>query len=131
MALPLAVGRIINRFNVGPLQMTRHPGRVKNERGAYEPVTPFVFEVNPVAAHTVDGRQLLQVPEADRNSEIVEFYARTSSFPAGQEARFLVADASSDVFLYLDRSYRFVGNHNYTPQGGVLIGFAALVDVQF
>lgn len=133
MNLPLHVGSIINRFNVGPLTMTRYGAPTKNARGAYESVTPFTFEVSPIAAHTVDGRQLLQVPEADRNSEIVEFYARTSSFPAAQVAKFFVADGGNqaDVLAYDGRLFRIVTAHNYDVQGGVHIAFGALQDKQF
>ena len=133
MNLPLQVGRIINRFNVGPLTVTRRGVPTQNARGGYVPATLFTFFVSPVAAHTVDGRQLLQVPEADRNTEIVEFYARTSSFPALQEAKFFVADGGNqaDVLLYDGRLFRIVTVHNYNVQGGVHIAFGALQDVQF
>lgn len=133
MGLPLAVGKVINRFNVGPLTMTRRSAPTKNARGGYEPVTPFTFEVTPIAAHTVDGRQLLQVPEADRNSEIMEFYARTSSFPAGQAGKFFVADGGNgaDILSYNGRLFRIVTAHDYATQGGVHIAFGALQDVQF
>jgi len=110
-------------MNVGPLTVERRGPRVQNGRGGFDaaPATNVVFD--PIAAHNVDGRDLEQVPEADRNSEIVQFYPI--------ERMFTAADGfTPDVVLYNSRRYRIVKVRDFNIQGGVYCAFGALEDPQ-
>ena len=123
MSLPLPVGCIIDDCNVGPLQVERRGPPVQNEFGGFDAAAPVVFSLNPVAAHNLDGRDLLQVPEADRNSETVQFYTKQ---------RLHVADGgfAPDVVLYRGRRWRITRVQDYEIQGGVFCALGTLEDLQ-
>lgn len=132
MSLPLDVGNVVDEFNVGPLTIERRSDPIQNAFGGFDAGPPIVFEIEPVAAHVASGRDLDQVPEADRNSEIVQFYARDISFPAGVDVGFRVADDgfAPDVVLYQGRRYRFTTSQDYSRNGAVWCGLATLEDRQ-
>ncbi len=132
MSLPLAVGCIVDECNVGPLVITRRPHPVQNAYGGFDPATGVAFNLDPVAVHPASGRDLLQVPEADRNTEVLQVYARDRSFPAGQTIGFRVADKGSapDVISYQGRTYRFITSQDYSQNGAVWCGLAVLEDLQ-
>jgi hypothetical protein len=123
MSLPLAVDSLIDDFNLGPLNCTRRGVPTLDAYGEYDPAVNITVVFNPIAAHTAQGRDLLQVPEADRNTEITKFYTRERMF---------VADAlqAADVMTYNGRDWRMVKVKNYATQGNVYIGWGALVEVQ-
>jgi len=123
MSLPLPVGCLIDECNVGPLPVERRLPPVQNDFGGFDASAPVAFDLNPVAAHTLAGRDLLQVPEADRNSEITRFQAKV---------RLFVADGGQapDVVTYRGRRWRIVRVDDYLLQGGVFIADGALEDLQ-
>ena len=78
------VATLVDDFKiVGGLVVDRRPAAVLNARSAYVEQAAVPFTVNPVAAHNLTGRDLDVLPEADRNTEAVQFYARDGSFPGG------------------------------------------------
>lgn len=123
MSLPLPVDCLIDDCNVGPLQVERRTPPTQNQFGGFEAAAPVVFDLNPVAAHTLNGRDLLQVPEADRNGEVVRFQTKV---------RLFVADGghAPDVVTYRGRRWRIVRVDDYLLQGGVFIADGALEDLQ-
>jgi hypothetical protein len=128
------VAELIDEFDLtpdlGPLEIERRGVPVKNEWGEYEPAAAVPLFLSPWTAHNVSGRDLDQVPEADRNSEIVQFYARDGSFPGAPG--FKVADDSSaaDIVLYKGRRFRIVTVRDFSAQGRVWCAMGALVEVQ-
>lgn len=123
MTLPLPVADLIDDCNMGPLMVERKGQPTKNAHGGFDDAPVTLIRFNPIAAHNTSGRDLDQVPEADRNSELVTFQAKR---------RFFVADGgqAADVVRYQGRRFRVVAVMDYTLQGGVYIAHAALVDVQ-
>ena len=124
MSFPLDVDDIIDEFDVGPLTVERRGTSIQNQFGGYDVSTPpEQIVLSPVAAHNLTGTDLDQVPEADRNSEIVQFYTKV---------RLFVADGGhvADVVEYLSERYRIVKVQNFDPQGKVFISFGALEDAQ-
>ncbi len=136
MSLIDQVAAVVDAFDLtpelGPLVIERRGEPVKNEFGEYVPATPVPFNLEPWSAHNVTGRDLDQVPEADRNSEVVQFYARNSSFPFGITDGFRVADGGNgaDVALYLGRRFRIVTVRDFSSQGRAWCAFGVLEETQ-
>lgn len=132
MSLPLDVGSVIDDCDVGPLVVERRTDPVQNAFGGFDAAAPVLFQISPVAVHVLRGRDLLQVPEADRNTETLQVYAKNVSFPAAMGAGFRVADDgfAPDVALYQGRRYRFTTSQDYSQNGAVWFGLATLEDLQ-
>ena len=121
--MPLPSADLIDEFNVGPLEVERRDPPTQNQFGGFDVATAEEVILNPVAAHNVIGRDLEQVPEADRNSEIVQFYTVVRLFTAD-------GGRVADVVTYNERRYRIVTVRDFKLQGGVFCAFGALEDVQ-
>ena len=123
MALPIDVSSLIDLNNLGPLTVTRRGVPTLNAFGEYDDAAGSAVVIANVAAHTAQGRDLLQVPEADRNTEITKFYTRE---------RLYVADGgqAADVISYNGRDWRIVKVKSYATQGLSFISWGALEDVQ-
>jgi len=119
----LNVNSLVTSFNVGPLTVTRRSPPTQNQYGGYEPGAANVFQINPVAVHNMTGRDLQQVPEADRNIETIKIYTKV---------RLYVADGgqAADVLTYQGRNFRIVQVADFDPQGAVYISLGQLQDVQ-
>ncbi len=126
------VRTLVNTLATQPIQLERQGDKAQNQFGGWEPGPISVFTVEPVSVHNANARDLQQVPEADRTTEIVKFIARESSFPAGQQSGFRVADDGyqSDVAIYRGRRFRIVGVRDFVEQGDVWIALGALEDRQ-
>lgn len=128
------VASLVNDFDLtpdeGPCVVDRYPQPTKNARGAFEPGSPSPFNLSPWVAHNVTGRDLLQLPEADRNSEIVQIYANNSSFPGAIVKGFRVADdgKGADIFTYRARRYRVIMVRDFSIQGRVWCAWGTLED---
>jgi hypothetical protein len=122
------VASLVDDYNLAPvygaLQVERYAAPTVNSRGETTLPAPTIIRISPWTAHTASGRNLLQVPAADRNSEITEFYVKN--------IRLHVADGDRppDVIRYADRRWRVITVNRYAPQGGVWFCMAALVDQQ-
>ena len=131
MALMDPVASLVDDFNLGPLTVERMGPRILTSTFGYDAGSVIALTINPVAYHNVTGRDLDQVPEADRNSEVVQFYARDGSFPAGQLGWRVADDGSqADVILLGSRRYRVVTVRNFSDQGRVWCAWGALEDKQ-
>ena len=121
--LPLDVKGVIAEFNVGPLVAENFPSPTQNAFGGPAAGVATQLELDPVAVHTVTGRDLQEVPEAYRNTEVIQLYT---------EVRLFVADGgrSASVVNYRDRRFKAVKVHDLELQGEVFIIHAALEDVQ-
>ncbi len=123
MSLLAPVACVIDEFNIGPLNVERRGPRVKNATYGYDAAPATTVVLDPVSAHNVTGRDLEQVPEADRNSEVVQFYTKV---------RLFVADGgqSADVVTYNARRFRIIRVQDFALQAGVFCCFGALEDTQ-
>jgi hypothetical protein len=117
------VAEMISEMNMGPLTLERASAPVQNSRGAYEPSTPAALVLDPVVTHTLTGRDLDQVPEANRTSEVRVFYATV---------RIYVADGGNDadVITFEGRKFRVFSSSNAAAEGGVYWANASLEDDQ-
>jgi len=123
MSLPLPVASLVSDCNLGPLTVERRTPPTKTQYGDFVPSAPALIVFDPITWHTLNGRDLLQVPEADRTTEIREFYTL---------ARLHVADDGfvPDVVLASGRRYRCIRVNDYDPQGEVYFTLAALENPQ-
>ena len=115
------VAEMLDEMDLGPLELERRLPAAQNERGAYEEQASVIMILSPVVWHTLSGRDLDRVPEADRTKGVRTFYAR---------ARFYVSDdgKAADVIRCEGRRYRVIKVHDYASAGGVWIADAALED---
>jgi hypothetical protein len=126
--LPLNVDSLVDDFDLtgslGPLKVERRTAPTLNAKGEWVAPAPTYIRISPWTAHTASGRTLLQVPEADRNSEVTEFYVKNR--------RLYVADANRppDVLHYLGRRWRVVTVNRYGEQGNTWFALGVLVDLQ-
>jgi len=110
---------IVRSQNVGPLTLYRADPPAQNEFGGFDDSSPDTLELNPVAVHTLGGRDLEQLPEADRNTETIQLHTLERLYVAD-------GDKSPDRVVYQDRTYRVIRVEDYSQQGGVWISLAAL-----
>lgn len=112
---------LVDRMNVGPLALWRAAAPTLNAFGEYVDATPTESTLDPVAVHTVTGRELEQLPEADRHRETIRLYTRTrlQATDDGNEA---------DRVVYDGRTYRVTVAENHGPQGDVYAALAVLED---
>lgn len=124
--LPLDVDGLVDDFTLedqlGPLVVERRAAPTRNAFGEMVQASPTLLRLRPWTAHTATGRTLLQVPEADRNSEVTQFYTGN--------VRLYVADAGRepDVIRYNDRRWRVVRVDNYAAQGRAFWALAVLIE---
>lgn len=111
---------LIARLNTaGPLEVTRSDPKEQNETGGWETKRRVTLRMDPATVHTVNGLELNQVPEADRNLEMIEIYVTERLFASD-------GNRDADRVTYEGRCYRIVATLNYSPQGNSFIGFGAL-----
>ncbi len=114
--------QLIESNNVGPLTLNRAPDPIQNEFGDFDPAMgPPAIALDPVAVHTLDGRDLEQLAEADRHVEAIRVYATVQMFvgDGGQ---------TSDRIEYRGRSWRVTRVEDYELQGAVFMAIATLED---
>ena len=110
---------LVRSQNVGPLTVYRADPPVQNEYGGFDEAAPVEVELDPVAVHTAGGRDLEQLPEADRSKETIQLYTLERLYVAD-------GDKAADVVAYRDRTYRLVRIEDYDEQGEVWIALAQL-----
>lgn len=123
--IPFEVASVIADLNMGPLTLERRAPPTKNEHGGFDPSPVQNIVLDPVSWHTVklDGRDLVQVPEADRNTELRQFYTVVETHVADE-------NFIADIIVEGGRRYRVEKIHDYAVQGGVFITEARLEDPQ-
>jgi hypothetical protein len=120
--IPLEVAALVDEFNVGPLVVHRRTSPTVDVYGETVPAIDSPFVLDPVAVHTLTGRDLEQLPEADRHREAIQVYTK--------DARLYVADGFvPDVIEYRSRTFRVVHVEDYELQGEVFIAHAVLEDL--
>lgn len=115
MSLPLPVADLVDEFNVGPLTLNRPAASTKDAFGTWQDGAETPIVIDPVAVHTVTGRDLEQLAEADRQRETVQVYAR-------------VELKNRDRIVYQGRSFRLTQAQDYQKQGAVWIALGQLVE---
>jgi hypothetical protein len=126
--LPLDVDGLVDSFDMsgalGPLVVERRVAPSTNARGGMDQATPVLINVRPWSAHTAGGRQLLDLPEADRNKEATVFYV--------QNVQLYVADDNyaADVIRYDGRRWVVKTVNRYAAQGRVWFCLAVLASTQ-
>lgn len=124
MALPLPVDDLIDTCQIpGGLNIRRADPPAQNAYGGWDRQAYTTILIDPIAVHNYTGRDLLQVAEADRNTEEIRVYTKV---------RLYVADGgkAADVVEYQGRLWRVTQVLDYSLQGGVYVSSATLQDVQ-
>lgn len=108
-----------SRNNAGPITIQRATQPTQNAYGGFSDEVPSGVVLDPCVVHTISGRDLEQVPEADRNKEIIAVYSTSRLYAAdgGQAA---------DVVPYKGRDYRVIKVEDYDDHAGVWVAWAAL-----
>lgn len=122
--LPLPVAPLVADCAIpGGLTIRRAAQPTQDAFGDYVPATSSNVAISPISVHNLTGRDLDQLPEADRNSEAI----RVTTL-----VRLFVADGgnAADFIEYQGRSWRVTQVLDYSLQGGVYISTATLEDVQ-
>lgn len=113
---------LVHSQNVGPLVLRRAGPPTQTAHGDYTPAAETVLSLDPVAVHTLAGRDLEHVPEADRHREQIQLYTtvRLHCADGGQVA---------DRVEYRGRTWRVTHADDYALQGAVWMAIATLEDV--
>ena len=122
--LPIPVADLVSDCAIpGGLNIRRAGQPVQDDFGDFVPAAETTILLNPVSVHNLTGRDLDQLPEADRNSEAVRIYT---------QVRLFVADGgnAADILEYQGRDWRMTQVLDYSIAGGVYVSTATLEDVQ-
>lgn len=122
--LPLPVADLVSDCAIpGGLTIRRAGQPVQDDFGDFVPAAETSILLNPVAAHNLTGRDLDQLPEADRNSEALRVYSQVIINVAdnGQAA---------DILEYQGRDWRCTAVLDYSIAGGVYVSTFTLQDLQ-
>ena len=122
--LPLPVSPLVPRYAIpGGLNILRAGQAVKNAFGEFVAAATSPILFTDIVVHNLTGRDLDQLPVADRNSEAIRVYTLTRLFvqDGGQAA---------DLIQYQGRTWRVTQVLDYSVQGGVFVSTATLQDVQ-
>lgn len=127
--LPLDVGSLVADFDLssqlGALVIERRAAPTYDSTtGAFTTAAPTLMHVRPWTAHTVTGRQIMELPEADRNKETAAFYVQNIPLYVADDSR------AADVFRYQGRRWVASVVHRYGAQGRVWFCLAVVADTQ-
>ena len=113
---PVLVARL---NNAGPLEVIRSDPKEQNARGGWEPSRTRQLIVSPATVHTINGRILNQVGEANRTIETIRVYVLQ---------RLFVSDGNqdADVVVYRGRCFKVTVVDDYELAGEVFICDAEL-----
>jgi hypothetical protein len=123
--LPLDVASLVEDFDLtpqlGPLVIERRAAPTVDALGEVVPGALTLVRATPWTAHTSTGRNLQQLPEADRTTETIEVYARV---------RFYVADGdrAPDVVRYKGARYRVAVVNDFSAQGRTYFAMAVKIE---
>lgn len=126
--LPLDVASLVLDFDLAPqlgaLVIERRAAPTRSSKGVFVQASPTLLQVRPWTAHTATGREIQELPEADRNKETTCFYV--------QNVPLYVADDSkaADVFRYNGRRWVASVVHRYGAQGRVWFALAVVAATQ-
>lgn len=117
------VAALVHSMNVGPLTVQRANAPSQNANGGFVPAATSPVTVNPVAVHTAPMRELLRMPEADRNIETIQLYTLVRLYAAERDT-----GRTADLVEYQGRSYRVIRVDDYSANGGAWMAYAQLVE---
>lgn len=120
MAL-LDVASLIDEFNVGPIPCIRKGAPALNAYGEFVPAAASTIQLNPCAVHTATGTTLLQLAEADRNTETIEVYTKGQRLYAADDSQ------AADIVQYQGKKYKVSVTNDYEQNGGVYFALAVLM----
>jgi len=124
MGLPLPMASLIEDCKIpGGLTILRAGQAVKNAFGEFVPAATSSILFTVISVHNLTGRDLDQLPEADRNSGAIRVYTI---------ARIFVQDGgqAADLIQYQSRTWRCVQVLDYSIQGGIYISTFTMQDLQ-
>ena len=125
MSIPLPVAPLVEHCRIPGGLIIRRAGQPVQDGtfGDFVAAPETSIRFDPIAVHNLSGRDLDQLPEADRNSEAVRVYTWS---------RVYVADGgqAADILEYQSRDWRCTQALDYSLQGAVWISTFTLVDVQ-
>jgi hypothetical protein len=113
------VSGLVAHFNYGPLTVQRAGPPTLSALGAFQDATPVPVTLNPVGVHTLNGRELEQVPEADRLREHIKIYTKVRLYVAD-------GDKVADRLEWRGRTYRVISVKDYELQAGAYLSIAVL-----
>lgn len=87
--------------------------------GVFEPQAAVESDID-VTIHTLSGRDLVEVPEADRNTEMIQVYAIERLYVADDGA------TEADRLVWEGRTYRVTKVFDENVNGGVWMAYATL-----
>ena len=122
--LPIPVWSLVDDCRIpGGLTVRRAAQPTQNEYGEYVSQPTTAVHIDPIAVHNLTGRDLEQLPEADRNREAIRVYT---------QVRLYVADGgnTADLVEYQGRVWRVTQVLDYSLQGRVYVSTATLQDLQ-
>ena len=116
-------GIIPSLATAGGIDVARKGLPIQNSYGEYEAAPEVIIHIEPVVVHNLSGRDLDQLPEANRNRETIEVYTRVRLFVSddGQDA---------DIVIYRARRFKAIQAMDYELQGGVYITICSMEDKQ-
>jgi hypothetical protein len=114
-------GIIPSLKTAGGCTILRFAAPTKNAYGTWDKPAPTAINLTNVVIHNLTGRDLDQVPEANRNIETIEVYTLV---------RLYVADGGNDadIVVYRGRKFKVITVNDYELQGGVYCAIAQLID---
>lgn len=122
MATLSSVNKIITSLKTaGGCTILRYAAPTQNAYGTWDKPAATAINLTNVVIHNLTGKDLDQVPEANRNIETIEVYSLV---------RLYVADGGNDadIVVYRGRRYKVIQVMDYELQGGVYISLAQLID---
>lgn len=117
-----SVSKIIPSMKTaGGCTILRYAAPTQNAYGTWDKPAATPINLTNVVIHNLTGRDLDQVPEANRNIETIEVYSLV---------RLYVADGGNDadIVVYRGRRFKVIQVMDYELQGGVYISLAQLID---
>lgn len=122
--LPLPVASLVEDCSIpGGLTVFRAAQATQNKYGGWEAAAELAIPFDPISVHNLTGRDLDQVPEADRNSENIRVYTQQRMFVQDN-------NQAADIVEYQSRRWRVTQVLDYSIQGEVYVSTAVLEDVQ-
>ena len=114
------VNGIIESLKIpGGCQIARKSEPIQNAYGTYTAAAETIINVPKCVIHNLGGRDLEQLPEANRTRETIQIYTYI---------RLYVADGGkdADIVIYRGRRFKVIRVMDYDLQGACYISIAQL-----
>jgi hypothetical protein len=107
----------------GGLMVERSAQAVQNDHGGWTPQPAVLMHFNPIAAHSVTGDALQELPEATRIAGAVAFYTKTPLYAQ-------TSGKAADVVRYQGQRFKIVDVVDHELQAGAWISTGQRQDPQ-